>query len=514
MAKGKNKKSAPKMNDVGRFNHQRMESLTLDHKEDEKTFLSEAQVIVDRMKDMSDKYGPYWLDHLHDFEGSSLLSDYQESICRIKNKSTKEHNITHLLYHMMDKHSISFSEMSISPNAGNLANAFKKSVQSIYNLENSSKSYAWFSNMKLPNTFAKSRNVNPYYEEIMFALCGIDPYAEGFNKDRFEYDESKVKTEVEIRRIHLLYNDFILNKDDDQLLKLLATLFVEYFMRIDSKILNVVNYKDCREQIYHFEKSNLKTSNGYLLDFVLFYNNKDYNNLLFQNHNSLYADFCYERIDKPETSDEYDKRGVYYINDYNTFHVLKSYYLSLWEKDKYIKYLSKTDIFKDPFGGIKTSIEKTIDLYDKNFDILNLFTYWKEIRTNSITNEKVFKFIFTDLYPWRLYRKIYNDKSEISKITDKLFDDLGDFYRDNIPSFIDNNTNSLKEAFDEKFKNFFLRKKVNKKEMIIYDISKLYEKDINTIKILFDAIDSEGFETIVNELEAKYLNKDNSNNKI
>ncbi|MDR2497418.1 MAG: hypothetical protein LBD21_09870 [Tannerellaceae bacterium] len=401
---------------------------------------SDFEDILTRVQQMNDKYGQDWLKKLPDFNGSSILMKYHEHIYDIEEISNKDtenkKKLTHLLYHMMNQHVISFIELSNSIHEANLNKAFSAAVEEFKKLKGEG-SYAWFSNMKLPTSFARNSNVEKYYKEFF----------EAFNDDN---------KDIEVRRIHLLYENLLHNKNVEQLTNLFIILLIEYLFGIESKVLLVKS--NCKtEQLFHFSMNDIENCRGYLLDFALFYKPNEINgSKLFENHISLFADFCFEKEEENPPID-FNKQSVYRINDYNTFHILKGYYLSLWEKDRYIEYLEK-----DPVFSGDTKIKDTIELYKKDsLETLSFFEYWKRAKkADAILLNDNYGSTFNIFYKWDIYKKnldsVHENKNKDNiTLRKELFQYLVDFPTDKTDT-------EVETMFMNKFKLYILRNKKKK----------------------------------------------------
>ncbi|MCL2598101.1 MAG: hypothetical protein FWD66_10740 [Paludibacter sp.] len=386
-----------------------------------------------------------------------LLEDVKKKRGEIKekyydNNTQTEKRITHLLSHIMYQQSLSFADVIKADHIGNLNAAFAKSISIAEKLTNNKESYAWFSNMILPETYAEPDNaVHDYYKKLLNAFT---------NKDL-----------IKIRRIHLLYRDSVVY-DNVQIIKLFTTLLVEYFMDIESKVIIIENFEDCKEKIFHFKEGNIKTSKGYLLDFALFYDKNETDDF-FQNHNLLFADFCHQRIDDKIN---YNEQGVYHINDYNTFNVIKAYYLSLWEKDNYVKYLFNL-LQKDLKENVKEDIQEITNLYSKHFTVVDFFQFWKETNDKINLHNLTINNVFNVWYNWDKYKgsNLFDFDSNDSELARRLLDKFNNFFFDKeTPKlheiYIDNKVddikyitidkekyNELKTKFDNEFKQYFIR---------------------------------------------------------
>jgi hypothetical protein len=281
--------------------------------------IKDAKSIINQMKDMSDKYGNDWLDKLPLFKGSSLLKEYHDKVLGIENLTTEDDNMTHLLYHLINQHFISFSDMSNKLVFNNmdeniptdLATSFNLSKENSEKLNNNPGSYAWFSNMKLPDTFAKNEEVQGYYKGLSGIFAG--------------------KENVKVRRIHLFYEE--LKESEDFYKPLFTLLFVEKLMGIESKVVFIKKFSTCKNRFFHFDWNlnykQLGECRAFLLDFALFHNREE-DQSIYGNYTSLFANFCFEKLDDKdmkvsERIDKYKKQKVYYLTDYNIFHILKHY---------------------------------------------------------------------------------------------------------------------------------------------------------------------------------------------
>jgi hypothetical protein len=418
----------------------------------------DAQKIVKQMNDMTIKYGQGWLDKLSSFNGSSLLKEYHDKVCDIEKSAQENDNMTHLLYHLMNQHLISFSDMSNKLTAkdkdknvpADLETSFSLSQNNSKDLveDNNPGSYAWFSNMKLPDTFAKSEKVQDYYK----ALSNI------FAKDQ----------NVKVRRIHLFYEEL---KENENFYKPLFTLlFVEKLMRIESKVVFIKNFPHCKKGFFHFDWDlkfkQLGECRAFLLDFALFHN-RGKDKSIYGNYTSLFANFCFEKLEDAarnvdERIKQYEGQKVYCLTDYNIFHFLKSYYLSLWNKEKYIKYLEDLSTPND-----NTRIFEIVNFYKNNIDVVDFFDFWnKYLRPYGI--EHIFdENLFKILYGWDAYKNKISDTTEISELKGTITPDIKKILI-KIKDIMDDDKNDvgmwnyvfLKKIFecpDKGFNKYFLR---------------------------------------------------------
>jgi len=466
--------------------------------------IGEAENIIEDLKKMK-KYGD-WRKKLSDIKCSFLLKEYYNNIGEIEQYAEKkDEKMTHLLYHLMNQHSISFLEMSKKLkeseeekltateekggcNIDKLKLSFDKSVFLAEKLENNFGSYVWYSNMKLPETFLSSKHTKDYYSD--------------FSK-RFIEGKDKIK----VRRLHLFYHDMINSekeKDKDSVKKMFTILLIEYLMRIESKVVVIKDYK--KEDINkHFFKFNKKIDDCrvYLLDFALFHSRNFENPTIYGNYNSLFADFCFEELEGEK--ENFDNQKVYHIDDYNIFHILKSYYLSLWDKQDYIIYLNKrNELIKSK------QIDETIKLYEENIFVYDFFDFWKEYFDRKELKDIFDITLFLDIYPWESYKNKYpinftekeneyknnNNNSQCHCEDDVYSGTIQSIFEtfhtqlEKVPLHIRKN---FRKSFDNLLKFYFLRdvKDVREKKVnIIDDISEIYDIEKNTLITLFNKLNS------------------------
>ncbi len=440
--------------------------------------LLEVESVIEKLDEMNKKYGNDWLDKLPSFNGSTLLKEYQKKVCHIERFSLSKITIdemTHLLYHIMSQHLFSFCnvENTLKGRTGaneetplNLSGSYGLSVEIAKKLNNDSKSYAWFSNMKLPLTYINSSSVHDHYKELSKVLADLPL--------------------VKVRRLHLFYES--LTHNPEQLQALFTTLFVEFLMGIDSKIVLVkdVRYPLYKDYFYDFHNQ-VTYGKGYLLDFALYHNEmRGYNGVYNKNYQSLFANFSYEKPDQNEHRsiqdevEEYELQKTYLINDYNIFQILRCYFISLWEKNDYVKYLKEKQMFTPELSGIAK-------VYDRYLEVLDIREFWSRYliakSTTSFFNSKIFAFLyyidfenntserFKDyVEKYRCYNKQYSNvraadlvvKNIINEITE-LIDSIRDI----------NEVKDLKEYF----KKFVLRDEQDELRDELIEIYRLYTKE-------------------------------------
>jgi len=494
--------------------------------DEDKKMIREAIKIIIAIEEMEKKYDENWFSDLFALNGCSLLSEYYEKVRAIENFATqiksestdKGHsyniNMNHLLYHIMNQHFISFSgvednlnkpfiEINQDDSSKNLSRSFMLSEQisnflvtgnfisynpdddnvdenfiknlskklknkkwtsnSIKGKSDKSDNYAWFSNMKFPDTFANTESVKVYYAKL----------SEIFSKNE----------NVNVRRIHLFYEDLITNIEFAA--PLFAVLLVEKLMRIESKVVYIKNFDKYKESFFHFDWANnfekIRDCSVFLLDFALFHDHS------YGNYISLFSDFCFEKLEDKnmdiiERVKRYKGEQVYCLTEYNIFHFLKSYYLSFWNKDKYVLYLKNLEnAITDEKAKIKSKkrITNIRNFYEENISVMDLFDFWKEFETknnedgknkenidnisnffngiNKETNPTYIKFsnAFTSLYCWPKYVEKYNLNSNIinkQNIIDDIISLLTKFNND-----IKNDSTSIytKPKYDENFLKIF-----------------------------------------------------------
>ena len=424
-------------------------------KKTEEEMIVKASEILHLLDEMTTKYGAGWLNRLPNFDGSELLKDYQEKAFLIE-EASKQDKITHLLYHMMSQHSFSLVDVhntSRRDNPHNLKGAYGESIHNAENLSNDTKSYAWYSNMMWPSTYAKSESVKNHY--INLSKHFID------------------KPLINVRRMHLLFTSLI--DDKDQISALFTTLFVEYLMRIESKVI-IVDNENSNELFYNFDKISDKT--GYLLDFALYHNEmRDYDGIYADNYLSLFADFCFQC----RRENKYEKQKVFRTNDYNIFHILRSYYISLWEKDTedkfkgtakvgYIDHLKQMNKYAN-----SSKIDDLLNIYEK-IKVVDLFEF---IHSNKIETS------LKDMINCDIFRRLYNFNSlkikhkdtyeEYSSNNVSVEPAIVKFISERLEWVSRGDLNKMREEFDEYFSKFFLR---DRPEKIYQELEELYKINV------------------------------------
>lgn len=443
--------------------------------------LVEVDSIIKKLNEMNEKYGANWLQKLPDFHGSTLLKEYQEKVCQIEKFSLSKDSddeMTHLLYHMMSQHLFSFcnventlnENISInkSLNPADLSQSYGLSKVIAKELNNDSKSYAWFSNMKLPTTYIGTPSVIRHYKEL-----------------------SKILAErplVKVRRLHLFYES--LTDDRAQLKALFTTLLVEFLMGIESKIVLVKDseYPEYKAHFYNF-KDQVTYDKGYLLDFALYHNEiRDYDGVYNDNYRSLFANFCYE---KPFRGDDatikrnkvlqYTKQKIYLIDDYNIFQVLRCYFISLWDKPDYVKYLESKKSFNPLLGNIA-------DVYNKHLEILDIRELWKRyllaLERKEYFDERIFKLLYeVELNTINtsdrlvMYRTMYDsflkDNNGNSR---KAFSSVMKQIRSDIIALIDNIDDIYDIDLNEYFEQFIIRNEQDSLHDELMELHQLYTK--------------------------------------
>jgi len=165
---------------------------------EEKEMMDKAKKIVDDMKKMNDRYGNNWLECLPKFDGSLLLRACYDKMLDIETFSNesetanKGENMNHLLYCLLHQHFISYFYMlnklqTITQD--NLNKALQDAINCAENLKDIKGSYAWFSNMKAPDTFARTEDIINYYKSLSNIFLN--------------------KENIEVRRLHLFYSQLL-----------------------------------------------------------------------------------------------------------------------------------------------------------------------------------------------------------------------------------------------------------------------------------------------------------------
>ncbi|MDR2497416.1 MAG: hypothetical protein LBD21_09860, partial [Tannerellaceae bacterium] len=192
---------------------------------------------------------------------------------------------------------------------------------------------------------------------------------------------------------------------------------------------------------------------------------------IYGNYTSLFSNFCFETVepstDINERTEQYNNQKTYCLTDYNIFHILKSYYLSFWNKDKYMKYLGELNKTND-----NLRISGIIDFYDKNIVVIDFFEFWNRLTQYGIDyifDENLFK----KLYGWNVYKtktksadEISTLKGEVTPLIKNSLTTLKDNMDDNKDAFgnVIWNKESFKEIFEHEktglFKDYFLRDKI------------------------------------------------------
>jgi len=419
----------------------------------------ELEKLYEDIKKMANQY-PHWLENLSTFKGYPLLYEYLKWIREIEGYNTlkdknKRENITHLLYNLMHQHSFSFLDITHKLKSGeirNLEDSYNKSLEIAKKLNDDSKSFAWYSNMKLPMTYIGSSSVKRHYKELS------------------EIFESLPL--VKVRRIHLFYESFLpeytndINKEYNtkQLSALFTTLFVEFLMRVESKVVIVkdVQFEDYKNYFYDFQ-GNITNNKGFLLDFALYHNEmREYDGVYKKNYTSLFADFCYEMPNpNPKGHKLYASGKVYNISDYNIFHLLRSYYISLWEKDDYVEYLKNIE-----------STSSQVEIYN-SLQVLSIHQFWHEF----LSGEKFDKYFDKDTFKY-LYNVNINSTNRFEKYKekDKIYnstqiDNINKNIRDDIFKMIDDISDVSKIDLEDYFQDYFFR---DKKDELYSQLKELY----------------------------------------
>jgi len=452
--------------------------------------------IIKAIREMKEQY-PDWLKELPRIKGKELLIKYYDKILEIENIIENGENRTHLLYNMMSQNTFSFEDLSnidLGKKIRNINESYDESVNIAKELNDDSKSYAWYSNMKLPTTYANSDNVKKHYKKLLEIF--------------------KNKPLIKVRRMHLFYESFLPENDNniEQLKALFTILLVEFLMGIESKVVilkNINRNSDYKNHFYDFQ-SDIKSDKGYLLDFALYHNEKrDYDGVYDNNYISLFANFCYEKPsntsicnDDSKRETEFDK--VYYISDYIIFHILRNYYISLWYKDGYIEYLKKKT-------GVPYNI---INIYEEKLKVMCFADFWNEYFHYINQMEQYFdKKKFIDLFEidkekpqFKKYKDMYEEELkknpnakqvEINKINDSINSKICEDFLEIINGFI----NITSEDLNYRLRDYFIR---DKKDTLynqlneLYDLYYKHEKDSEKEKEKVDF-----YEVLVNFIQKK-----------
>jgi hypothetical protein len=249
-------------------------------------------------------------------------------------------------------------------------------------------------------------------------------------------------------------------------------------MRIESKVVLIDNYDNCQKGFFHFDWNlnyeQLGDCRAFLLDFALFHN-RGQDKSIYGNYTSLFSNFCFEKLDSASQNvsvrtRKYGEEKVYCLTDYNIFHILKSYYLSLWNKTKYLNYLS--DLNK---SNTNERISAIIEFYNQNIDVIDFFEFWNKYVKAYGIDDILDKNLFKKLYSWDTYKKdiletpdVPNEtiKRDVTPKIKELLEQLKDKMEDTIAYSSD--TKWDKDKFESTFENetnglfnpYFLRNKI------------------------------------------------------
>lgn len=275
---------------------------------------------------------------LIDFGSPHHLEKYIESVYEI-NKipdtgSERYFKMDHILYKIIKQNYIAlYNLLSYQFSTKTIKDLFDSYTESIFlqknileslNISGEKERLAWFINLKNPSTFYRSNDVKNHYSAIIENFYKID--------------------KVDLRRIHIFYNEYFLDENILQLKKAFSIMFFENLIGINNKLVNIINVDSIKEKVYFEGNRNNNFANVFLLDYALFQYPRleTSNSCIDYDLHLLPAEFALEEIitnkqDAQAKAEEYPKQRVFHLNGPHLFYIFKKNYLSFWNKDRYVK---------------------------------------------------------------------------------------------------------------------------------------------------------------------------------
>ncbi len=374
--------------------------------EESKLVLEELDFFLTQIRE---KYGEEVIDQLVHFEGNNILKHYLTSaydINKRKNYANEQnYKMDHFLYKIMKHHAFSLFDLQHYNPKGkphNLESSYGLSASIANDIEDTDGNIAWFSNMKLPTTYLGSDEVDTHYNDLWD--CGL-----------------LQRPNVDVRRIHIYFEDFNKDSKDKETEALFTVLILEFLLGINSRVLIIDNYNSIKDKILSLKNTqNADIISVFLLDFALYFQKSiNSNTHLPGNYFSLCSDFVFEDLNDvtanlDERKERYSNEKVFEFHDPKIFSILKYYYLSTWNKDKYVNFLES----QHPKLFINNEIFKTglIDILKNNFKVLDLFQFWRHMKNNNVTE------LFNLSYFIRFYPYSIMDPTELKDYTYKLLE--------------------------------------------------------------------------------------------
>ncbi len=318
-----------------------------------------------------------FLERLIRFKGSDYLKEYSNSAFDIHDRSKESEPVPeelkklwkidflpvqmdHILFKVIKHNYYSLKSLLEYPlfkrsTPYNLKTTYDKSIEIADNIEDVDGSFLWFTNMKIPITYAKTSSVSRHYKGIHSIIIS--------------------KKNIDVRRIHLFYDSFnnISNRGSKENSRALFTnLLLEYLHGINSRVLIVRDYKKLQAIAPWIDIAGRKIGDLFLLDYALNYSNTgqtESSKYLKGDRFTLCADFSADLPEAEMSTEEHEKDKVYVLEEPLIFSLFQQHFFSLWNKDNYVEYI-KTNF-------ISERDQKIADVLRENLTLLDFFQFWE-----------------------------------------------------------------------------------------------------------------------------------------
>lgn len=371
---------------------------------------------------VSASYGANIWEKLINFEGANILRSYINNSFAI-NQRSKEANkpklwMDHILYNFMRQHIQSLLNIvnyKLEGKPCDLITSYEESVRTARNLSSNNGSLAWYINQRIPTTYIDANSVDYHLEKI------------------FEIFHENV--EVDVRRIHLFYENFFLksggrNFGEENTKSLFTILLIEYLHGIDNRVLSIAGLDEVEKVVFR-DHNDFPENFLFLLDFALYFSQDSHaeiqklssadiissSNYLYGEPKILCGDFTAENPKRASDTLEgeftyrtlrYSMDKVYVLDNPIVYSMFKNYFLSMWNKDKYVNYLRNhfdEQIYNE---GLK----RLFGVLDKHIIVYDFFDFWRKAKSTHGISKSFDDDIFESKFLWKISSKPIPDRKQ------------------------------------------------------------------------------------------------------